>query len=147
MTITVHIRGSLHRKDIRLLNVQANKYFKSNTLVFNKASKQIDSGFISLSADIIAAAAAILYCFIEGYRLFMKRQFTYNDLIEVLRNIMAEKGIIDVELVDIANFCAMSKRKFDEPCVVTLKNKKNNSFYKIFFFGKKNAYTIEITQV
>ena len=141
--IEVTLKGNVHASDVEILRGEV-EYFFSPVVktIFKKGSEQIDSGFVSLTTNIITTIAAILYI----YEVVKEPKLTYNKLLEKIHDTMAVKGVTSVEIVDIANFQDKSERKFKEPCIVTVKDCKSNAYYKVFYFNEKNTYAIEVTQ-
>lgn len=136
MDYQVSVRSIIHKKDIALLESKCREFFSSKVnITCDKGVDQIDSGFIALTSDIIASAAAMLYL----YMTLKPKKLSYNSLKDQVRDYMATKGVVNVEIIEIANF-----RDRGNPCVVTLRDTHTEQYYKLFYSNHGNICSIKI---
>ena len=145
MIVEIELKNNILEPEIEQLKKQlSNNLNEDAKITISKNKNQIDSSYITLPSNIITAIAALLYVFIEGIKFFKKTKISYSMLIEEMQNCLAEKGAIDISIIEIANYKSVNDNKTMDPCIITVINNANEKIYKVFFYSDNTKFTIEV---
>jgi hypothetical protein len=144
MTSAVNITGNVTDADVKRLQLECDGIGMSVAL--EKQSRQVDSSVITLTAQLVATIAGLLGVYVQVLRMFSP-ELTYERLIERIEQVMAERNVNEIEVLDVAGFRPKAARGLDDPCVVTLRDVKTSAVYKVFYSSHKNVFAVEIQKV
>lgn len=145
MTVHLSIRSTLCDRDAEIFEKTCSEYFGDIKLDVDYDTRQIDPSAITIPSAVITTVAAVLYIYItlrdEITRL------TYPRLLKRISSKMAEKGIKDIDVHDVSNFRSSTERRMTEPCVVTIRDTRQDRLYRVFYYGKNTMFAIEIQEL
>lgn len=147
MTNDVIVRGNLDEQTIQLLQQGANSlYAEGDWISLTKGTDQIDAGVLEIATSVInlIAAGLTIYALAGQFFASLKRAPSFEEVRERVASAAAELGIVEAEVVEVANFKMVSDRQRDVPCVLTIRDSRSGRFYDASYYGKDKVEVVEV---